>query len=310
VRAMGTTGVDGLFRDTFIRMSALLRENRRVLVMVLAIFVHEPLTKPTDDQNSEKALSKAQTGSIINTGRVYMDNNETDVQSSVEMRNRVMQKLTGTDFGDENELTVEEHLLFYARLKGIPRKQEKDAINESLNNVGLESFRNRLIKGLSGGERRRVSIAIALVGNPKLVFLDEPTTGLDPDVRRLIWSIINDVSNGRTIVITTHSMEEAEVLCHRIGIMSHGTLRCCATPLRLKELYGSGFRLSYSNNPEKYKELKEYVHRILPSETKAIRDLTSNSIYEFIPTQGLISSLFKYKPIKYFKNDVSVSGLE
>jgi len=191
------------------------------------------------------------------------------------------------------ELTVEEHLLFYARLKGIPRKQEKDAINESLNNVGLESFRNRLIKGLSGGERRRVSIAIALVGNPKLVFLDEPTTGLDPDVRRLIWSIINDVSNGRTIVITTHSMEEAEVLCHRIGIMSHGTLRCCATPLRLKELYGSGFRLSYSNNPEKYKELKEYVHRILPSETKAIRDLTSNSIYEFIPTQGLISSLFK-----------------
>ncbi|KAG4100115.1 hypothetical protein H8356DRAFT_1036252 [Neocallimastix lanati (nom. inval.)] len=191
------------------------------------------------------------------------------------------------------ELTVEEHLLFYARLKGIPRKQEKDAINESLNNVGLENFRNRLIKGLSGGERRRVSIAIALVGNPRLVFLDEPTTGLDPDVRRLIWSIINDVSQGRTIVITTHSMEEAEVLCHRIGIMSHGTLRCCATPLRLKELYGSGFRLSYSNNPEKYKELKEYIHSILPSKTKAIRDLASNSIYEFIPTQGLISGLFK-----------------
>ena len=192
-----------------------------------------------------------------------------------------------------NDLTVEEHLLFYARLKGIERKQEKEAINESLVNVGLENFRNRKIKGLSGGERRRVSIAIALVGNPKLIFLDEPTTGLDPDVRRLIWGIINDVSNGRTIVITTHSMEEAEVLCQRIAIMSHGTLRCCATPLRLKELYGSGFRLSYSNDQERYKELKEFILSILPSNTKPIRDLTSNSIYEFIPTQGLISELFK-----------------
>jgi len=192
-----------------------------------------------------------------------------------------------------NDLTVEDHLLFYARLKGIKRGEEKAAVNESLNNVGLENFKHNLVRGLSGGERRRVSIAIALIGNPKLIFLDEPTTGLDPDVRRLIWSIINDISHNRTIVITTHSMEEAEVLCHRIGIMSHGTLRCCATPLRLKELYGSGFRLTYINAPEKYTELKEFIKSILPEDTKAIRDLVSNSIYEFIPTPGLISNLFK-----------------
>ncbi|ORX81188.1 hypothetical protein BCR32DRAFT_232892 [Anaeromyces robustus] len=192
-----------------------------------------------------------------------------------------------------NDLTVEEHILFYARLKGIPRKGEEEAIHDSLNSVGLLDFRKNLVKGLSGGEKRRLSIAIALVGNPKLVFLDEPTTGLDPDVRRLIWSILEEISQGRTIIITTHSMEEAEVLCHRIAIMSHGTIRCCNTQLRLKELYGTGFRLTYSNDPQKYKELKEYVNSILPINKKFIRDLASNSIYEFIPTQGLISHLFE-----------------
>jgi len=192
-----------------------------------------------------------------------------------------------------DDLTVEEHLLFYARLKGINKEQEMNTIQESMASVGLEKFRNNLVKGLSGGEKRRLSIAIALVGDPKLVFLDEPTTGLDPDVRRLIWGILNEISRNRTIIITTHSMEEAEVLCHRIGIMSHGTLRCCATPLRLKELYGSGFKLSYSNQPEKYRELKEFIKSIIPAKHKAVRDLTSTSIYEFIPTQGLISKLFE-----------------
>ncbi|OUM57405.1 hypothetical protein PIROE2DRAFT_48760 [Piromyces sp. E2] len=191
-----------------------------------------------------------------------------------------------------NDLTVEEHLLFYARLKGIPSNEENDTILRSLSSVGLVDFRNNLVKGLSGGEKRRLSIAIALVGDPKIVFLDEPTTGLDPDVRRLIWDILNEISQDKTIILTTHSMEEAEVLCNRIAIMSHGTLRCCNTPLRLKELYGAGFRLTYSNNPQKYKELKQFISSILPENHKAIRDLASNSIYEFIPDQGYISQLF------------------
>ncbi|ORX84081.1 hypothetical protein BCR32DRAFT_266561 [Anaeromyces robustus] len=192
-----------------------------------------------------------------------------------------------------NDLTVLEHLLFYARLKGIPKDQEYAAVQESMESVGLENFKDNLVNGLSGGEKRRLSIAIALVGDPKLVFLDEPTTGLDPDIRRLIWGILNEISHNRTIIITTHSMEEAEVLCHRIGIMSHGTLRCCATQLRLKELYGSGFKLSYSNDPKNYKELKEFIINIIPKDHKVVRDLTSTSIYEFIPTQGLISKLFE-----------------
>ncbi|KAI9326319.1 hypothetical protein BDR26DRAFT_877523 [Obelidium mucronatum] len=150
-----------------------------------------------------------------------------------------------------DDLTVSEHLYFYARLKGITgAANETDAVENSLKQVSLEALRNRLSKTLSGGEKRRLSIAIALVGNPAVVFLDEPTTGLDPEVRRLIWDIIQNASEGKTIVLTTHSMEEAEALCHRIGIMAKGSLRCIAPPLRLKQLYGTGFKISFHSRAQ------------------------------------------------------------
>ncbi|KAJ3003704.1 hypothetical protein HKX48_001635 [Thoreauomyces humboldtii] len=146
-----------------------------------------------------------------------------------------------------DDLTIMEHLLFYARLKGVSPADETAAVEESMDTVALSGpFRNRLTKGLSGGEKRRLSIAIALVGDPKVVMLDEPTTGLDPEVRRLIWNIVQRARTDRTIVLTTHSMEEAEVLCQRIGIMAHGTLRCVGTPARLKQLYANSFRLAFS----------------------------------------------------------------
>ncbi|KAI8606813.1 P-loop containing nucleoside triphosphate hydrolase protein, partial [Chytriomyces sp. MP71] len=133
------------------------------------------------------------------------------------------------------DLTIEEHLYFYARLKGVGRGNEAEAVERSLEQVSLTSLRKRLSKNLSGGEKRRLSIAIALVGDPAVVFLDEPTTGLDPEVRRLIWNIIQGARENKTIILTTHSMEEAEALCQRIGIMAKGSLRCVAQPLRLKE---------------------------------------------------------------------------
>jgi ABC-type multidrug transport system ATPase subunit len=144
------------------------------------------------------------------------------------------------------DLSVAEHVLFYARLKGVALDKESKALDIALKKVRLEPFRNRLTKTLSGGEKRRLSIAIALIGNPSVAFLDEPTTGLDPEVRRLIWNIIQTAKAGRTIVLTTHSMEEAEVLCNRIGIMAKGTLRCLGPQLRLKEIYGRGFKLSFA----------------------------------------------------------------
>ncbi|KAI9204485.1 uncharacterized protein BJ171DRAFT_505933 [Polychytrium aggregatum] len=192
-----------------------------------------------------------------------------------------------------DDLTVGEHLYFYARLKGVSPSNEREAVQESLRQVALEAFEGRLTKGLSGGEKRRLSIAIALVGNPAVVFLDEPTTGLDPEVRRLIWNIVNKARAGRTIVLTTHSMEEAEALCQRIGIMAKGTLRCLASPIRLKEKYGSGFRIFFNSQAEDSEHARSFIESVLPPGWKRLDSFATNASYEFPPQPGAIANLFK-----------------
>ncbi|KAJ3058158.1 hypothetical protein HDU98_005722, partial [Podochytrium sp. JEL0797] len=191
-----------------------------------------------------------------------------------------------------DDLSVEEHLYFYARLKGVAGRQEKEAVEESLAQVSLTALRSRLSKRLSGGEKRRLSIAIALVGSPTVVFLDEPTTGLDPEVRRLIWNIIQNAREDKTIILTTHSMEEAEALCQRIGIMAKGSLRCIGPPLRLKELYGTGFKLSFYSLAEDTERACAFVESILPVGWKKVDAFSTNTAYEFPAASNAIAGLF------------------
>ena len=142
------------------------------------------------------------------------------------------------------ELSVAEHLLFYARLKGVGAEPgcadtagaERAAVQTTAAKVKLDGDAlHQRPRELSGGQKRRLSIAIALVGEPAILFLDEPTTGLDPETRRNIWDIlVAEKKAGRTIVITTHSMEEADAVCSRIGIMSKGCLRCLGSQTHLK----------------------------------------------------------------------------
>ncbi|KAG0365950.1 hypothetical protein BGZ54_005998 [Gamsiella multidivaricata] len=192
-----------------------------------------------------------------------------------------------------DDLTVGEHLYFYARLKGVIAADESAAVLASMNAVSLVPFENRLTKGLSGGEKRRLSIAIALVGNPGIVFLDEPTTGLDISVRRLIWDIIFNAKQGRTIVLTTHSMEEAEVLCARIGIMAKGTLRCIGNQIRLKDLYGRGFKITFASKPENTERASRYIASLLPVNAKRLDSFVTSESWEFETTPGLIQRLFE-----------------
>ncbi|KAI8909839.1 hypothetical protein EDD86DRAFT_190811 [Gorgonomyces haynaldii] len=191
------------------------------------------------------------------------------------------------------ELTVGEHLYFYGRLKGIAKQDLRAAVVQAMTNVSLEKFENRLSKGLSGGEKRRLSIAIALLGNPAVVFLDEPTTGLDPDVRRLIWDIVNDARERTTIVLTTHSMEEAEALCQRIGIMAKGTLRCLAEPLRLKQLYGPGFKVYLNSLAKDTPRVGQFVESILPPGWSKQDSFATSTTYEFPPVPGILAQVFK-----------------
>ncbi|KAJ3015871.1 UNVERIFIED_CONTAM: hypothetical protein HDU68_012527 [Siphonaria sp. JEL0065] len=191
------------------------------------------------------------------------------------------------------DLTVEEHLYFYARLKGADSTNEREYVAKALENVSLTSLADRLTKRLSGGEKRRLSIAIALIGTPKVVFLDEPTTGLDPEVRRLIWNIIQTAKEGKTVVLTTHSMEECEALCSKVGIMAKGTLRCIANSLRLKELYGSGFRVYFNTNQEDMSRACVWVETLLPAGFKKIDAFATMTSYEFPSAVNIISNIFE-----------------
>src|SRR5580698_1674222 len=134
------------------------------------------------------------------------------------------------------DLTVEENLNIYAKLYGVDAEHRKRNIDELLTTVDLQKWRHAQTKTLSGGMRRRLEIARGLVHSPKIFFLDEPTTGLDPVSRVAVWEMLTNIKNSRdlTILITTHYMDEADRLCDRIAIVDHGKLVALDTPMALK----------------------------------------------------------------------------
>ncbi len=135
------------------------------------------------------------------------------------------------------DLTLEENLSIYAKLYGVPAKDRKRNIDELLEAVDLSRWRGAQTKTLSGGMRRRLEIARGLVHNPKIFFLDEPTTGLDPVSRVAVWEMLTKIKSERnlTVLITTHYMDEADRLCDRIAIVDHGKLVALDTPQNLKQ---------------------------------------------------------------------------
>ena len=134
------------------------------------------------------------------------------------------------------ELSVEENLIIFAKLYGVPRVKRKKLIDELLDAVELAKWRDAPVKNLSGGMRRRVEIARGLVHEPRIFFLDEPTTGLDPVSRVAVWEMLQKIKSQRelTVLLTTHYMDEADKLCDRIAIVDHGELKALDSPLKLK----------------------------------------------------------------------------
>ena len=144
-----------------------------------------------------------------------------------ELRQRIGIQLQETQFPDK--LTVEETLRLFRSFyhRGIP-------VDEAIRIAQLEEKRTARVGGLSGGQKQRLAMACALVGDPELLFLDEPTTGLDPQARRHLWDLVDNLKRaGRTIILTTHYMDEAERLCDRVGIMDHGRIIALGTPAQL-----------------------------------------------------------------------------
>jgi ABC-2 type transport system ATP-binding protein len=136
----------------------------------------------------------------------------------------------------DTELSVRENLLIYAKLYGVPRERRTRLMAELLEAVELTQWADKPVKNLSGGMRRRVEIARGLIHEPRIFFLDEPTTGLDPVSRVAVWEMLRRIKAERslTILITTHYMDEADRLCDHIAIVDHGELKALDSPIRLK----------------------------------------------------------------------------
>uniref|UniRef100_A0A3B3RQH8 ATP-binding cassette sub-family A member 1-like n=1 Tax=Paramormyrops kingsleyae TaxID=1676925 RepID=A0A3B3RQH8_9TELE len=160
------------------------------------------------------------------------------------------------------DLTVEEHIYFYARLKGRSASEVAAEMEQMIKDVGLPHKRKDLAKNLSGGMQRKLSVAIAFVGGSNIVILDEPTAGVDPYARRGIWELLLKYKSGRTIILSTHHMDEADILGDRIAIISHGRLCCCGSSLFLKKCFGSGYYLTLVKAGQKSMANDDKLHVI------------------------------------------------
>ncbi|KAF9922206.1 ATP-binding cassette sub- A member 5 [Linnemannia zychae] len=148
------------------------------------------------------------------------------------------------------KLTVRDHLELFAKIKGVAPEDMKAAVDQMIDEMGLGPLGNKRAKTFSGGNKRRLSLAMAVIGCPKVVFLDEPTTGVDVAIRQAIWNSIRKLKKTSCVILTTHSMEEADALCDRIGIITNGHIRALGTSQRLKNTYGAGYKVivkSYTN---------------------------------------------------------------
>ncbi|XP_033748206.1 ATP-binding cassette sub-family A member 5-like isoform X2 [Pecten maximus] len=148
-----------------------------------------------------------------------------------------------------DDLSSVEHLHLYGAIKGVSDSRLQSEAEKALQNVDLYKERNTFAKNLSGGQKRKLCVAIALIGDPKIIFLDEPTAGMDPFSRRHLWSILKEKKEGRVIVLTTHFMDEADILADRKAIISKGKLRCCGSSLFLKSKFGIGYHLNMVVDP-------------------------------------------------------------
>ncbi|CAE7909071.1 Abca2, partial [Symbiodinium sp. KB8] len=133
-----------------------------------------------------------------------------------------------------SELTVREHLEFFSKAKGVSPERLQSEVDQLIRDVNLEEKEFALAGTLSGGQKRRLSAAVALGGGSKVVFLDEPSSGVDPYSRRQLWDCLRQKKEGRTLILTTHFMDEAETLGDRIAIMAAGKVKCVGSALFLK----------------------------------------------------------------------------
>lgn len=174
-----------------------------------------------------------------------------------------------------DEMTVSEHLKFFGRLKGVPKVSLADEIDRYLKMLELLDKRNAQSQTLSGGMKRKLAVGIALCGGSKVVLLDEPTSGMDPSARRALWDLLQKEKKNRTMLLSTHFMDEADVLGDRIAIMADGVLKTVGSPFFLKKTFGVGYRLICVKGPSCNRDLLCHILRSYIPDVRVETDIGS-----------------------------------
>jgi len=142
-------------------------------------------------------------------------------------------------------MTVEEHIWYYARIKGIKPEFQEKIVSDAIFELNLTDHRSKPAGTLSGGNKRKLSVAMATLGNPPIILLDEPSAGMDPEARRFMWTVVERISQRDkkcAVILTTHSMEEAEALSTKMGIMVRGGIfKCYGSSQHIKNKFGTGY---------------------------------------------------------------------
>jgi len=205
-------------------------------------------------------------------------------------------------------ITGREQLTLYARIKGLDEKVIPETVSAFVQMLDLGKYANRVVSGYSGGNRRKLSLAVAMIGNPPIVFLDEPSTGMDPLARRYMWNVITALGANKAVIVTTHSMEECDALSTRIGIMSQGELVCLGTSQHLKTRYASGYSLQIKTRQEYMAQVKTHFAQIFP-QARIVDEHGDMLAYELPQSAGYrLSAIFgELQAMANYLDDFSVS---
>ena len=163
-------------------------------------------------------------------------------------------------------MSVEENIDYFARIKGIPESHRDKLVNKAIVQLDLDSHRNKMAGALSGGNKRKLSVAMAVVGSPPIILLDEPSAGMDPEARRFMWRVVGQIASDKTsaVILTTHSMEEAEALSTKMGIMVKGGIfKCFGTSQHIKDKFGTGYVIEVKAQQPGVEEIEEVRQGIL-----------------------------------------------
>ncbi|XP_060533320.1 cholesterol transporter ABCA5-like [Cylas formicarius] len=212
-------------------------------------------------------------------------------------------------------ITVREHLQLYASIRGVPYSDIDTIVNRYLNGLQIQEHADKQTKQCSGGTKRKLSFAMSMVGNPKVVLLDEPSTGMDPRSKRFLWdTILASFQGSRGAILTTHSMEEADALCSRVGIMVKGELRCLGSTQHLKNLYGAGYTLEMklrggdstptSNSSDRNAELREFVTGLFADAT--LQESFADRLVFSVPQQSVPSLAKCFSQLEKAKIDLDI----